>query len=183
VISVAEQMIKLKGLEVKARDLRGDGPVLGKHTVLATGAPEASFLGKPHKSSIKVDDSLRQHVDLPVVPLADLLRLPTERPLAPEGVGFIHGVSAPMWQIQEQGLLLAERTSSQSQATNQDSTSISSNREYTPQIDDDLVEKANRGEVPRPIQFVTENTIMKHHSPRMALRVPKRKTKGKRKNR
>jgi hypothetical protein len=181
-ISVAEQMIKLKGLEVKARELRGDGPVLGKHSVLATGAPEASFLGTIHKSCIKVDESLQQQVDQ--VPLADLLRLPTERPAAPDGVGFIHGVSAPIWQIQEQGLLVAENKNNQNRAASQDSTSRSSDREYMPQIDDDLVEKANRGEIPRPIQFVKENTIIKHRAPKtMMLRVPKPKIKGKRKKR
>ena len=71
----------------------------------------------------------------------------------PEGP-FINGVSAPLWQLveqQEQQRALQRDNQVEPVAS---TTTITTAREYMPQFADEVMEKANRGEMPRATQIV-----------------------------
>lgn len=176
------QMIELKKLEQKARELRGDGPVLGKGVLLHGW--EVSFAGKYRQSSIEGSIAAVVSYDhqQPVVPfrihaftppigtcgsVARLVPVVAHSP-------YIHGVSASPWQLEQQR---QETPTSELDETIMQ-TAGNDDREYLPHFADDIMEKANRGEVPRPIQFV-DNVL----APKVPLKVevvkPSRKKKGK----
>ena len=202
----SSQMMELKKLEQKARELRGDGPLLGKG-VLMYGW-ELSFPGTNRKSTIQGSDpaTLNHEVVEPVIPFvmqpyANVMGsesssssasspnipsfppnggtdLPSMKPQINYGP-YVYGVSAPPWQLSRQRPLFEELfapTMDELVGGSKD------NREYLSQYGDDVMEKANRGEFPRPLAVVDEIRV-----PRIAKldvnRLYKRKTKGKKSRR
>ena len=142
--SYAKEFIELKKLEQKARELRGDGPVLGVG-VLARGY-QASFAGTRRTSTIQGSD-LSQVVRETILPETVQPKVPEIQLMVP----FIHGISAPPSQLIEQK---REEERMKELRTTTFTAQPASDREYMPQIDDDVMEKANRGELPSKIQFV-----------------------------
>jgi membrane protein insertase Oxa1/YidC/SpoIIIJ len=153
------QMMELKMLEQKAKELRGDGPVLGKG-VLVHGW-EVSFAGKYRPSTIqgsKPDDPGDSTASQePLVPFRIQVtadppsRTPVNRELIRSvmQVPYIHGVSAPLWQLQQQQHNSNEASdASSSSAPDENQVNQNDNREYMPQYSDSVMEMANRGERP-----------------------------------
>lgn len=167
----AQKFIQLKQLEQEARKARGDGPVLGKHGILARDF-EVSFAGNYRPSTIRIPKKSNPAV----VPFAikagsDNARTPTIHMPMPAGP-YIHGVSAPIWQLQEQFRQQQEELN-KSQTKFQ---STASEREYMPQIPSQVMEKANRGEL--PIETKVLPSIPK--TVKTKVTVPNRKAKRKR---
>lgn len=97
----AKEFMEFKRLEQKAKEIRGDGPVLGRN-VLAVGF-ETSFPGTDRPSTI--EGSGIKPVDPAPVPSTALSKhstLSMEQASAAWGGNFIHGVSAPMEQLEAQ---------------------------------------------------------------------------------
>jgi membrane protein insertase Oxa1/YidC/SpoIIIJ len=99
----AKEFMEFKKLEQKAKEIRGDGPILGRN-VLAVGF-ETSFPGTKRPSTIQGsgssppgDDTLEgvTSIDLPQSP-----RISMEQASAAWGGQFIHGISAPMKELEE----------------------------------------------------------------------------------
>jgi hypothetical protein len=99
----AKEFMEFKKLEQRAKEIRGDGPVLGRN-VLAVGF-ETSFPGTNRPSTIKGSglpppeaDALESvtSIDLPQSP-----RLSLEQASAAWGGQFLHGISAPMKELEE----------------------------------------------------------------------------------
>ncbi|GKY91208.1 hypothetical protein MPSEU_000093500 [Mayamaea pseudoterrestris] len=142
--SYAQEFIALKKLEQKARELRGNGPLLGVG-ILAPGY-QASFAGTHRDTSIRGSD-ISQAVRETILPETIQPKVRDIHPMIP----FIHGISAPPSQLLEQ--------KREEERKNQVSSAISTrtqitDREYMPQFDEDVMEKANRGVRPAKIQFV-----------------------------
>jgi membrane protein insertase Oxa1/YidC/SpoIIIJ len=153
------QMMELKMLEQKAKELRGNGPVLGKG-VLVHGW-EVSFAGKYRPSSIlggkREDRGNSSASQEPLVPFRIQVTADpsSTMPISPEllrtvmSVPYIHGISAPLWQLQQQQQKSSEATGeSRSSASDENQTNQNGNREYMPQYSDSVMEMANRGERP-----------------------------------
>ena len=151
----AKEFVQLKKLEQKAREARGNGPVLGKHGILAQDL-EVSFAGHYRKSSIEPSPGV-----VPPTQSQNTVVLPNQKPAfqvkLPEGP-YVHGVSAPLWQLEEQQRALeVEKQMRQSEQS-------SSDREYMPQHSEEVMEKANRGEVPRATQILDPMALSKSGS-------------------
>ena len=144
--SYAKEFIKLKQLEQKAKELRGEGPLLGVG-VLAPGY-QASFAGKFRKSTIEGSGTVYQVSPEPIVPAAVKPSVPD----IPLMIPFIHGISAPPSQLIERKR--EEERQMQLEANTRTVDAKTDNREYIPVYDDEVMEKANRGEFPTKIQFV-----------------------------
>jgi membrane protein insertase Oxa1/YidC/SpoIIIJ len=155
------QMLELKLMEQKARELRGDGPVLGKG-VLVHGW-EVSFAGKYRPTTIK--GSTNQDLDptvseLPLIPFriqvsSNATHTPVDTRFLPSAFPalYIHGISAPMWQLQKQQQVSTEikselLSSNDTMVTDAPINDDSQNREYMPQYTEDIMNMANRGELP-----------------------------------
>lgn len=101
----AEEFMKFKKLEQKARDIRGDGPILGRN-ILACGF-ETSFPGTNRPSTIQgsgypppdlvVDQSVLR--SKPKFSVGEMEQKARE---IRGGGEYVHGVSAPMYQLEEQ---------------------------------------------------------------------------------
>jgi membrane protein insertase Oxa1/YidC/SpoIIIJ len=175
------QMMELKLLEQKARELRGDGPLLGKG-VLMHGW-EVSFAGRNRPSTIvgsrcRDDATIEQPsssslallpTETPIVPfriqpsLPSLLPLSQSQPtipinhLTPTNQPFIHGISAPHWQLPNpQPPITNDRPKEGASHSGATVDEMEAQRDYLPDFSDDVMDRANRGELPRPIQFVSE---------------------------
>jgi hypothetical protein len=179
-----QQMIQLKELEMKARKLRGTGPVLGKG-VLMYGW-QTSFAGSYRKSSIEGckntpnDTGTLPLQPFPIRPFPEreigLSKVvPSGNPLLLPTGPFIPGVSAPPWQLERQQALFTKMAGDA-----RNSPAEETNREYMPQFEEDAMEKANRGESPRPIQFV-DVTASKVPKTLALVNVQRLKRKGKNK--
>lgn len=196
----AMQLIELKQLEQKARELRGDGPLLGKG-VLMHGW-ELSFPGTNRKSTIQGSDpatlqKVESVMSFAIQPYANVMESGsssfTSLPNLSLGSGmdstmtkpqinygpYTYGVSAPPWQVERQLPMFEELFA---QKVDETSGNLD-DREYLPHYDDDVMEKANRGEFPRPTPVVEEI-----RGPRITKKVDvnrlfKRKTKGKKSRR
>jgi membrane protein insertase Oxa1/YidC/SpoIIIJ len=144
--SYAKEFIQLKQLEQKARELRGNGPLLGVG-VLAPGY-QASFAGTFRESTIQGSD-ISPTVRETILPETVQPKVPEIHPMIP----FIHGISAPPIQLMEQ----KREEERKKELSTTSSTQQVADREYMPQFDDDVMEKANRGEFPSKIQFVERN--------------------------
>lgn len=102
----AKEFMEFKKLEQKAKEIRGDGPVLGRN-VLAVGF-ETSFPGSNRPSTIKGSESpllsdedalngaAGSPIDLPTGP-----QISMDQASAAWGGQFIHGISAPMKELEE----------------------------------------------------------------------------------
>lgn len=149
----AEEFIELKKLERKARELRGDGEVLGKG-VLAAGL-EVSFVGSNRKSTISGSgitaftesiDSKAPHMNVaPPVPVGN----------AP----FIHGISAPPKEFDVDGVDFKKPHPDETHASppEQQSNIMEEPTEME-------MERANRGELPIQIVRPTRNESKKPFS-------------------
>jgi membrane protein insertase Oxa1/YidC/SpoIIIJ len=194
----ANEFIALKQLEEKAKEMRGDGPVLGKG-VLAMDFT-ASFAGEYRKSSIQGSGILTSPITQAAAVSSATTNIitpnqgksaastspPAMRVVPPEGP-FINGVSAPLWQLVEQQGQQQERELSDGLDPNQQETiteTETSAREYMPQFSDEVMEKANRGELPVATQFVDmKNTATSRLSDKLNPERFKRKGKASTKKR
>ncbi len=168
----AQKFIQLKQLEQEARKLRGDGPVLGKHGILARDF-EVSFAGNYRPTSIRVprtESSQRKIVPLDLRFGHEIPRTPTMNMPMPAGP-YIHGISAPIWQLQEQFLRQQQELEHQTKLQ-----SSAPEREYMPQISPQVMEKANRGELPMETKVVPSIP----RGTKTKVTVPQRKVKRKR---
>lgn len=173
----AKQMVELKQMEQKAREIRGDGPVLGKG-VLAAGL-EASFPGTYRKSTIQVEGtSPVTSISAPSAgDKASSKPAISPTPSISFDGPFIHGISAPPWQLAEQQANKAEAMSESVSMSGQ----ASADREYMPQYSDEVMEKANRGEKPVEIVFVDDDTGPSSQAPsQVSLKRLKKKGKQRR---
>lgn len=146
----AQKFIQLKQLEQEARKLRGDGPVLGKHGILARDF-EVSFAGNYRPTTIRISkkDSMAKLAPFNLMFGNEVPRNPAMNMPMPAGP-YVHGVSAPIWQLQEQFRLQQEELDRQSKLAQ----SSVPEREYMPQISPQVMEKANRGELPIETQVL-----------------------------
>ncbi|KAL3923724.1 MAG: hypothetical protein SGILL_001486 [Bacillariaceae sp.] len=99
----AKEFMEFKKLERKAKEIRGDGPVLGKN-VLAVGF-ETSFPGTIRPSTIQGSDTPPLEPELAESttdsPFAQSSTISMEQASAAWGGQFIHGISAPMKELEE----------------------------------------------------------------------------------
>jgi membrane protein insertase Oxa1/YidC/SpoIIIJ len=98
----AKEFMEFKKLEQKAKEIRGDGPVLGRN-VLAVGF-ETSFPGTNRPSTIVGSDlppNFETENEAPSSSeLSNLPRLSMEQASAAWGGQYIHGISAPMHELE-----------------------------------------------------------------------------------
>ena len=179
----AKEFIRLKQLEQKAREIRGDGPLLGKG-VLAQDF-ECSFPGTYRKSTIQVESSGMPSVQVAAGNTSDVdIAKPTgttpqfDLSSSPfSGLPFLPGVSAPPWQLAEQSHLFAPSPAAD--------LSAASAPEAMPDFSDEVMAKANRGELPLATKLVdtTSSTTSTNASkPRMPVRINRKtKKRGKKK--
>jgi membrane protein insertase Oxa1/YidC/SpoIIIJ len=179
----AKEFIKLKQLEAKAREIRGDGPVLGKSGVLAMDFT-ASFPGEYRKSTIQgsgilnspafggkaIATSISTGVEKSSSP-------PAMKVVPPEGP-FINGVSAPLWQLveQQEQQRKIQRANEPVDTVDTVESTITTAREYMPQFADEVMEKANRGEMPKATQIVDMTKSREPNKPLNSKRFNKKKT-------
>jgi membrane protein insertase Oxa1/YidC/SpoIIIJ len=176
----SKQLIELKKLELKAKEIRGDGPLLGKG-VLVHGW-ELSFPGSRRPSTIQVErrtgdqETTRMVEPFAIEPfpveVENKYRL-TQPKLVLEAMAkatYAPGVSAPPWQV--------ERQMRDAIATISDVEKIDSVREHLPTFSDDIIEKANRGEMPREVKFV-EKPLVAPTINRLSAKSLRRKGKSK----
>jgi len=147
----ATEFVELKKLEQKARELRGDGPLLGKG-VLAAGL-EVSFPGRYRPSTIKVSKSTP--VDGFDEAATTFAKAPPRAKIT-RTTPFIPGISLTDWQLEEQARLADNRSEASSSSADAAATTGGSDvdQEYLPDHSDEVMEKANRGERPVPTKFV-----------------------------
>lgn len=173
----AKEFMEFKKLEQKAKEIRGDGPVLGRN-VLAVGF-ETSFPGTYRPSTIQGSGLPPEEWDN-VTPSIAGRTANLDMAVATKAWGgqFVHGVSAPMEQLEAQlaDYLKEERAkevASQRAAT----TSLSHTQ-------DELMEAANRGVImaPRDEKPTAANTTTKKIVAKPSRRTigKKRQTGGKR---
>ena len=175
------EMMALKLLEQKARELRGDGPLLGTG-VLAHGW-EVSFAGKYRPTTIKGSRSSSNNMAHVETDSKSLLpfRIQTATSSAPQHIDrlvanntnvlpstisgpYIHGISAPLWHIQQQQQQQSRQEKDNSVMTATGSATATTttltnddvdDREYMIRHTDDVMEQANRGiRPPQPLRIV-----------------------------
>jgi YidC/Oxa1 family membrane protein insertase len=143
---IANRFIRIKQLEQKAREMRGDGPILGFHGVLHMGY-ELSFAGTNRPSTIQGSGISPIHMERPSMKVVEKKPMDLSWvPQAYEDLPYIEGVTAPPWQVREQ-LHLWQPPAPETEASNipgQDAMS---------DITDEMIEKANRGENPMPMRM------------------------------
>jgi hypothetical protein len=161
----AQEFIELKKLEQKANELRGDGPVLGTGVLAAN--LRASFAGSYRRSTIRGSAIGRSVGGMhPAIPSSSDttaaaasttsgLSVRPQLALPPHPGPFIHGVSAPSWQLAEQQApQLREEAPLHPGAPRSTAPFGDGHREFMPVHSDDVMDKANRGERPVAPQFV-----------------------------
>lgn len=141
----AKEFMEFKKLEQKAKEIRGDGPVLGRN-VLAVGF-ETSFPGTNRPSTI--EGSGQPPPDMateePVSTMKSKPTLDVKQANAAWGGQFIHGISAPLEQLEAQ---FAEQL--KEQQTQEIAMKTQDDREYMAQATDEMMEAANRGVIVVP---------------------------------
>ena len=139
----AKEFMEFKKLEQKAKEIRGDGPVLGKN-VLAVGF-ETSFPGTKRPSTIETHGLLPPEIE--PAPLPQKPKLDFASAQAAWGGHFVHGVSAPMEQLEEQ---LAEQMKEQQAKEIAEQKAKESEKDYMFQPQDNAMEAANKGVIIAP---------------------------------
>ena len=182
----AQEFIRLKQLEQKAREIRGDGPLLGKG-VLAQNY-ECSFPGTYRKSTIEVSGSGMPsvHVASTTTPETTITGLggtaATPRPRFDISTSpfvqlpYVHGVSAPPSQIYEQRHLFEAPKDEEEEEEKKVDPAV------VPDFSDEIMAKANRGEMPVPTKLV-DHTPKATTTPRVPVRVNSKHKKGGKKKR
>lgn len=164
----AQQFIRLKELEQKAKEVRGDGPLLGTG-VLAMGL-ECSFPGTRRPSSIEGSGNASK---LPTWEKKLDLEDPKDiASLLPKGTPLIHGITAPLSTLRER------REESQVQLK----IGGSDDEDYMPQVDDDMMVKANRGEFPAKIAPVLPKARVPSTAAKVDVKRLQRKRQGRGRN-
>jgi membrane protein insertase Oxa1/YidC/SpoIIIJ len=161
----AKEFMEFKKLEQKARDIRGDGPVLGKN-ILAVGF-ETSFPGTNRPTTIEGSGQPPPDMTVEKSVLREKPSLSVEQAKSAWGGDFIHGISAPVYQLEEQlnDQLKEERIKEMAtEAAKSDSESFQ-------KMSDQAMEAANKGVVIPPRQ---ESKVSKPVNP-MRLKSKKRK--------
>ncbi|MGK3746896.1 MAG: hypothetical protein ACI8RD_003081 [Bacillariaceae sp.] len=100
----AKEFMEFKKLEQKAKEIRGDGPILGRN-ILAAGF-ETSFPGTNRPSTIRGSDlpspqktDIENEISSPAG-LTKLPKLSMAQASATWGGPYIHGISAPMSELE-----------------------------------------------------------------------------------
>lgn len=173
----AQEFIELKKLEQKAIEMRGNGPVLGKGVLAAN--LQVSFPGERRKSTIQ--GSGLGAVTVSPAPTSEAPALSLQPKLPPQSnFPFIHGVSAPAWQLveqQQQQQQSLDLSSSMGMAA-AESPSREDEREYMPVHSDAVMEKANRGEMPVAPRIVPRQEIPTASAPLSMKRLKTKSTRG-----
>jgi membrane protein insertase Oxa1/YidC/SpoIIIJ len=142
---IAKEFMEFKKLEQKAREIRGDGPVLGKN-LLAVGF-ETSFPGTNRPSTIEGSGfpppDMMEALALPQKPKLDI-----SQAKAAWGGEFIHGVSAPIQQLEAH---MAEQEQFKEQEAKELAEQKAPEREYMDQPFEEAMEAANKGVVIVPL--------------------------------
>jgi len=96
----AEEFMKFKKLEQEAKEIRGDGPVLGRN-ILAVGF-ETSFPGTNRPSTIRGSGLQypQNEIENETVGLTKIPKLSMTQASAAWGGQFLHGISAPMGELE-----------------------------------------------------------------------------------
>ena len=139
----AKEFMEFKKLEQKAREIRGDGPVLGRN-VLAVGF-ETSFPGTNRPSTIKTSSQM----SLPITEatessLPSMKKKPTldvTQAMAAWGGQFIHGISAPMHELEAR----FEEQRKEQQMKEVADKKEQEQRQYLAEVTDELMDAANKG--------------------------------------
>jgi membrane protein insertase Oxa1/YidC/SpoIIIJ len=168
----AKEFMEFKKLEQKAKEIRGDGPVLGRN-VLAVGF-ETSFPGSKRKSTIETNGVLPPETVEPA-PLPQKPKLDIKSAQEMWGGQFIHGVSAPMDQLEAQ---TAEHFKEQQAKEVAEQKLKETSKEYIFQASDDAMEAANKGVVIIPRDNQESKTLSKIDAKQYKKRAGK---KGRRK--
>jgi membrane protein insertase Oxa1/YidC/SpoIIIJ len=136
---LANKFIKIKQLERDAQRIRGSGPVLGQHGVLAVGL-QVSFPGSNRSSTIKGSGHAPIAVPAPNLQVKDEEdKMAEGLPAQLVGMPLVHGVTAPMWQIQQQLEAVKAATDDKSATVLVDKTVASSSAPPLPFIDEQLI--------------------------------------------
>ncbi|CAJ1940076.1 unnamed protein product [Cylindrotheca closterium] len=173
----AKEFMEFKKLEQKAREIRGDGPVLGRN-VLAVGF-ETSFPGTARPSTIETHGLLPPDIEpakLPGKPKLDMKS-------AQEAWGgqFIHGISAPVEQLEAQ---LAEEAKEQQSKEIAEQKMEEEKKNYMLQASDDVMEAANKGVIMAPKELLSDTKPSDNKGPsKIKPKQIKKSPKGGKRNR
>eukprot|EP00980_Cylindrotheca_fusiformis_P027913 scaffold22568_cov125-Cylindrotheca_fusiformis.AAC.10 len=146
----AKEFMEFKKLEQKAKEIRGDGPVLGRN-VLAVGF-ETSFPGTMRPSTIETHGMLPP--DIEPAPLPSKPKLDMKSAQEAWGGQFIHGISAPLEQLEADW---AENSKEQRAREVAELKMKESEQEYMFQAPDEAMEAANKGVVIVPEEALSTN--------------------------
>lgn len=105
----AKQFIELKQLEEQARKIRGDGPILGQHGILAHNY-EVSFPGRYRRSTIQINNNnnmmIGSNLDTNTQGTpGNTTKVQLQIQLLPKHIQdmtYVHGISAPITQLVQQ---------------------------------------------------------------------------------
>lgn len=171
----AKEFMEFKKLEQKAKEIRGDGPILGRN-VLAVGF-ETSFPGTMRPSTIETHGMLPP--DIEPAPLPTKPKLDMKSAQEAWGGQFIHGISAPRDQLESEW---AEKAKEQQTREVAELKMKESEREYMFQAPDDVMDAANKGVVLAPKEALTsDKTQEKIDARQFKKRLVKGSKKGRRK--
>ena len=152
---VTQSYMEFKQLEQKARELRGDGPLLGRN-VLAVGF-ETSFAGNYRSSAIRGSGSSQSSIVTTSTPgfqeeASIIQKTPTmdiSQTAFASSAPFIHGISAPVEQLEAELSEKFENEQAHGDGRTLESR-VASGREYLDQPSEERMEAANRGVVMAP---------------------------------
>jgi membrane protein insertase Oxa1/YidC/SpoIIIJ len=170
----AKEFMEFKKLEQKAREIRGDGPVLGRN-VMAVGF-ETSFPGTKRPSTIETHGMLPP--DIEPAPLPSKPKLDLKSAQEAWGGKFIHGISAPIGQLEAEW---AEQAKEQQAREVAELKMKEEEKEYMFQASDDTMEAANKGVVIAPREALSNTAQEKIDARQFKKRVGKGTKKGRRK--
>jgi membrane protein insertase Oxa1/YidC/SpoIIIJ len=197
----AMRFIRLQQLEQEAAKIRGDGPILGWHSVLAPFCT-ASFPGNYRTSTISISDS--KSIEPITIDLSDAEKdamatnkirkqqLLNKLPKEITDMQYVHGITAPLDVIVERYRTLMEEQEKRDskaqladlQAT-EDMMNETNKSRFVAQFDDDVIDKANQGIKPvveKPPEFIGA-FVPKSTSKPSLLQLQKKRTVSKKRKR